>query len=71
MLARAKGKPIRIASKSLRCRPLVKRILDGNSGYQGQLCFTLPEAIWLTDAGFDDLVVAYPTTATLLPELPS
>jgi D-serine deaminase-like pyridoxal phosphate-dependent protein len=62
MLARAAGKPIRIASKSLRCRPLVKTILDGNTGYRGQLCFTLPEAIWLTDEGFDDLVVAYPTT---------
>jgi D-serine deaminase-like pyridoxal phosphate-dependent protein len=43
-------------------RPLVRRILDGHPGYQGQLCFTLPEAIWLNDAGLDDLVVAYPTT---------
>jgi D-serine deaminase-like pyridoxal phosphate-dependent protein len=62
MLGRAQGKPIRIASKSLRCRPLVKQILNSNPGYRGQLCFTLPEAIWLNDEGADDLVVAYPST---------
>jgi D-serine deaminase-like pyridoxal phosphate-dependent protein len=62
MLARARPKPIRIASKSLRCRQLVRRILDADPGYQGQLCFTLPEAIWLHAEGFDSLVVAYPAT---------
>lgn len=62
MLSRAQPKPIRIASKSLRCRQLVRRILNSDAGYQGQLCFTLPEAIWLDEQGFDNLVVAYPTT---------
>jgi D-serine deaminase-like pyridoxal phosphate-dependent protein len=62
MLARAGGKPIRIASKSLRCKQLVRRILSSDPGYRGQLCFTLPEAIWLNDEGLDDLVVAYPAT---------
>jgi D-serine deaminase-like pyridoxal phosphate-dependent protein len=31
MLARAGGKPIRVASKSLRCRPLLREILDGSA----------------------------------------
>jgi D-serine deaminase-like pyridoxal phosphate-dependent protein len=61
MLARSAGKPIRIASKSLRCRPLLRTILDRESGYRGLLAFTLPEALWLAAEGFGDIVVAYPT----------
>ncbi|MEA2273495.1 MAG: hypothetical protein QOI98_2203 [Solirubrobacteraceae bacterium] len=62
MLRRAGGKPIRVASKSLRCRPLLRAVLDRDEGYRGLLTFTLPEAMWLTAEGFEDLVVAYPTT---------
>lgn len=62
MLARAAGKPIRVASKSLRCRPLTRTILDREPGYQGILAFTLPEALWLAEQGFTDILVAYPTT---------
>jgi D-serine deaminase-like pyridoxal phosphate-dependent protein len=62
MLARAAGKPIRVASKSLRCRALTRTILDREPGYQGILAFTLPEALWLTEQGFTDILVAYPTT---------
>jgi D-serine deaminase-like pyridoxal phosphate-dependent protein len=58
----ASGKPIRVASKSLRCRPLLRAILDSDPGFRGLLCFTLPEALWLAENGFQDLVVAYPTT---------
>jgi D-serine deaminase-like pyridoxal phosphate-dependent protein len=61
MLARGGGKPIRIASKSLRCRPLLRTILDRETGYRGVLAFTLPEALWLASEGFRDVVVAYPT----------
>jgi D-serine deaminase-like pyridoxal phosphate-dependent protein len=62
MLRRAGGKPIRIASKSLRCRALLRAALDSDDGYQGLLCFTLPEALWLAAEGYTDLVVAYPST---------
>jgi D-serine deaminase-like pyridoxal phosphate-dependent protein len=62
MLGRAAGKPIRIASKSLRCRALLRTILDREAGYRGLLAFTLPEALWLSGEGFGDLVVAYPST---------
>jgi D-serine deaminase-like pyridoxal phosphate-dependent protein len=62
MLRRSRGKPIRIASKSIRSRPVLERLLDLDPGFQGVLGFTLPEVIWLWDQGLRDLVVAYPTT---------
>ncbi len=60
MAHRAAGKPIRLASKSVRCRTLQERTL-ARDGFRGTLAFTLPEALWLAGEGFDDLVVAYPT----------
>jgi D-serine deaminase-like pyridoxal phosphate-dependent protein len=61
MLRRARGKAIRIASKSVRCRPVLERLLDLDSGFQGVLSFTLPETLWLWERGQRDLVLAYPT----------
>lgn len=61
MLERAGTKPIRVASKSLRCAPIVRRILDRDERFSGQLTFTLPETLWLHEQGFTDLVLAYPT----------
>jgi D-serine deaminase-like pyridoxal phosphate-dependent protein len=57
---RARGKPIRLASKSVRCRELQRRVL-AREGFRGTLAFTLPEALWLAGHGFDDVLVAYPT----------
>jgi D-serine deaminase-like pyridoxal phosphate-dependent protein len=62
MLRRSRGKPIRIASKSIRCRPVLERLLDLDPGFQGTLSFTLPETLWLWERGLRDLVIAYPTT---------
>jgi D-serine deaminase-like pyridoxal phosphate-dependent protein len=56
------GKPLRLASKSLRCRALMRRALD-QPGFKGVLGFTLPEALWLAEE-FEDIVVAYPTADT-------
>ncbi|MBJ7348284.1 MAG: amino acid deaminase/aldolase, partial [Thermoleophilaceae bacterium] len=61
MLARAHGKPIRVASKSLRCAPLQRLIFERNEQYQGLLTFTLPETLWLHEQGFENLVLAYPS----------
>ena len=58
---RAGGVPIRIASKSLRVRKALERVLD-EPGFRGVLCFTLAEALWLASHGLKDLVVAYPQT---------
>jgi len=60
MLERANGVPIRVASKSLRCAPLVRRILESDGRYNGQLTFTLAESLWLAEQGFDNLLLAYP-----------
>ncbi|CAA6828052.1 MAG: L-gulono-1,4-lactone oxidase (EC [uncultured Aureispira sp.] len=61
ILKRANHKKIRIASKSVRCVALLRRILAYNEQYQGLMCFTATEAVWLSQQGFDDLLVAYPT----------
>jgi D-serine deaminase-like pyridoxal phosphate-dependent protein len=60
MERRAAPKPIRLASKSVRCRALQERVLE-RPGFRGTLAFTLPEALWLAELGFEDIVVAYPT----------
>src|SRR5213593_5054375 len=51
MLSRARGKPIRVASKSVRCRPLLERILARDGGFQGLLTYTLPETLFLAEHG--------------------
>ena len=62
MTRRAAGKPIRLASKSVRCRALLEQVL-GTGGFHGILAFSLPEALWLAGQGVsDDIVVAYPST---------
>jgi D-serine deaminase-like pyridoxal phosphate-dependent protein len=61
MLGRAAGTPIRVASKSVRCRALLATILDGDPGFRGLMTFTLPESLWLHEHGFDDMLIAYPS----------
>ncbi|WP_200215569.1 amino acid deaminase/aldolase [Micromonospora coerulea] len=58
---RAGGKPVRVASKSVRSRDLLTRAL-GRPGWRGVMAFTLPEASWLVRTGIStDVLVAYPT----------
>ena len=58
---RAAGKPLRLATKSVRVPALIERAL-AHAGFSGVLAFTLREALWLHEQGIsDDLVVAYPT----------
>jgi D-serine deaminase-like pyridoxal phosphate-dependent protein len=60
MLDRAAGTPIRVASKSVRCRALLAAVLE-RDGFRGLMTFTLSESLWLHGHGFDDLLLAYPT----------
>ncbi|MFI6480047.1 amino acid deaminase/aldolase [Nonomuraea sp. NPDC050663] len=60
LVRRAAGKPIRVASKSIRSRSILERVL-ATEGFQGIMAFTLPEALWLVEQGFTDVLVAYPT----------
>jgi D-serine deaminase-like pyridoxal phosphate-dependent protein len=61
MRRQAGGLPIRIASKSVRSVGVLRRILELDEAFRGVLAFTLPEALFLAERGFDDIVVAYPT----------
>ncbi len=58
-----KGTPftIRIATKSLRVPDLIRRALDFGGPFKGLMCFSVREAGFLADQGFDDLLIAYPT----------
>ena len=52
---------IRIATKSLRVPDLVRRALNSGAPFKGLMCFSVKEASFLADQGFDDLMIAYPT----------
>ncbi|MET9363573.1 amino acid deaminase/aldolase [Streptomyces sp. NPDC006632] len=60
LVRRAAGKPIRVASKSVRCRALLERVL-ARPGFAGLMSFTLAESVWLARAGFEDVLLAYPS----------
>ncbi|WP_418956087.1 amino acid deaminase/aldolase [Streptomyces tritici] len=60
LVRRAAGKPIRVASKSVRCRALLERAL-AREGFAGIMSFTLDESLWLARAGFEDVLLAYPS----------
>jgi D-serine deaminase-like pyridoxal phosphate-dependent protein len=59
---RNSGNTIRVASKSIRCPALLRRVFDiGGGAFKGILAFTVEEAAYLADNGFDDILIAYPT----------
>ncbi|MEU3048888.1 amino acid deaminase/aldolase [Streptomyces sp. NPDC006984] len=60
LVRRAGGKPVRVASKSVRCRALLERVL-AREGFAGVMAFTLGESLWLARAGFRDVLLAYPS----------
>lgn len=61
LAARAAGRPIRVASKSVRCRTVLTEVL-ARPAYAGVLAYSLAEALWLVREGVsDDIVVGYPT----------
>jgi D-serine deaminase-like pyridoxal phosphate-dependent protein len=61
LVRRAGGKPIRVASKSVRCRAVLEEVL-AMDGFAGVMAFTLPEALWLAQHRVSgDILVGYPT----------
>ena len=60
ILQRADGKPVRVASKSIRSVTILKKILEYDRHFRGILSFSAAEAIFLHKMGLDDIVVAYP-----------
>nr|WP_246012616.1 alanine racemase [Myceligenerans xiligouense] len=59
LLSRAGGMPVRLASKSVRVRPLIERALD--AGFSGVMAYSPREARWLASQGIDDVLVGYPS----------
>ncbi|KAA9166754.1 amino acid deaminase/aldolase [Amycolatopsis acidicola] len=61
LVRRADGLPIRLVSKSVRCRYLIERGL-AKPGFAGLMCYSLREALWHAKLGTsEDILVAYPT----------
>lgn len=59
---RARGKLLRLASKSIRVPYLLRYLRERSQGLApGVMCFTVEEARFLAEQGHDDLLVAYPT----------
>jgi D-serine deaminase-like pyridoxal phosphate-dependent protein len=58
---RAAGKPIRVATKSLRVPALIARAL-AHEGFAGVLAYSLREALWLAENDVsDDVLMGYPS----------
>jgi D-serine deaminase-like pyridoxal phosphate-dependent protein len=60
IIPRAADKKIRVASKSVRSVAILEKIFAANPIFQGIMCFTVPEALYLSQKGFDDLLIGYP-----------
>src|SRR5215207_5657538 len=63
LVRRAAGTPIRVASKSVRNRDVLRRVL-GRPGFSGVLAYALAEALWLAEGEepvSTDVVVGYPS----------
>mgnify|MGYP001496398062 CR=1 FL=1 len=62
---RAGGTRIRIASKSVRARGVLKEVLGpdlrGDEAVRGIMAYSLDEALWLVGSGADDVLMGYPT----------
>ena len=62
---RAAGTRIRIASKSVRSRGVLREALGqglrGDGAVSGIMAYSLSEAMWLVESGCDDVLLGYPT----------
>jgi D-serine deaminase-like pyridoxal phosphate-dependent protein len=60
LVRRAAGKPVRVASKSVRCRYVLSLAL-GTPGFAGVMAYSVREAIWLARSGVADVLLGYPS----------
>jgi D-serine deaminase-like pyridoxal phosphate-dependent protein len=69
LVRRAGGKPVRVASKSVRCRWALDQAL-ATPGFAGVMAYSVREAIWLAHSGVSDVLLGYPSAdRTALAEL--
>ncbi|MFN8396710.1 MAG: alanine racemase [Bacteroidia bacterium] len=62
---RAGSKSVRVATKSVRSVPVLRLIQSLSPKFQGWMCYSGAEAVWLSQQGFDDLLIAYPVVDRL------
>ena len=62
ILKRSGNTPVRIASKSIRCRYMLDYIFRADKQFRGIMSFSGSEAVFLSRHGFDDILIAYPVT---------
>ncbi|GGL32775.1 alanine racemase [Phycicoccus endophyticus] len=60
LVRRAGGRPVRVASKSLRCRWVLEDVL-ARPGFAGVMAYAAAEAVWLAREGVRDVFLAYPS----------
>ncbi|MCS6895791.1 MAG: alanine racemase [Bacteroidia bacterium] len=60
VLAYAGKLPVRIATKSIRCGSILRRLFSYSERFQGMLCMSAREGLYLAREGFDDLLIGYP-----------
>ncbi|MFE7799918.1 alanine racemase [Nocardia sp. NPDC057440] len=64
LVRRAHGVPVRVASKSVRCRAVLEQVLGqgltADGGFAGIMSYSLAEAIWLVRRGARDVLLGYP-----------
>lgn len=63
LVSRAGGMPVRLATKSVRVRSIIKNVLTLD-GFRGVMSYSLAESLWLADHGVDDILLAYPSVDT-------
>ncbi|CAM2801397.1 amino acid deaminase/aldolase [Prescottella defluvii] len=65
LVRRAAGTPVRVASKSVRCRAVLEVALGSgltaSGGFRGIMSYSLREAMWLARQGAEDVLMGYPT----------
>lgn len=65
LVRRAGGTPVRVASKSVRCRAVLEETLGSGltaaGGFRGIMAYSLREALWLVGLGARDVLMGYPT----------
>ncbi|MFI9509308.1 amino acid deaminase/aldolase [Nocardia sp. NPDC052566] len=65
LVRRAGGVPVRVASKSVRCRAVLEQVLGAEltaaGGFAGIMSYSLTEAIWLVRLGARDVLLGYPS----------
>ncbi|MGK8522368.1 amino acid deaminase/aldolase [Nocardia asteroides] len=65
LVRRAGGTPVRVASKSVRCRAVLAEVLGADltaaDGFAGIMSYSLRESLWLVRHGARDVLLGYPS----------